>query len=299
MVEWNPPAGKPLLQDVLPQPGKNDKLTLRYVQVPEEIHNQFRRAKDIPLFQMIAKNVGIRRARGQFILCTNVDVLFSNELFALLKKKDLRKDTYYRANRCDVPDGIDPEWDFDKQLDWCSKNIIKTLGWDTRFKNINLEHFGLSQKAYFKKWVFDKIAFGMKFFWPKEKRDYYMIDSYACGDFTLMAKEAWMDIQGYIELDLYSLHLDTLGLIGAAALGYRQHVFPRRACVYHVDHPLGWEAMSPLEKMRFLVERPGIDYGLVFNTGLYALKEKGRFNLNADNWGFADVTLKEYVFPKS
>ena len=299
MVEWNPPAGRPFLQDVLPQPSGEDKLSLRYIRVPEEIHNRYKRGKDIPLFQMIAKNVGIRRAKGEFVLCTNVDVLFSDELFIELKKQNLRKDTYYRANRCDVPDGMDESWDIEQQLTWCKKNVIKTLGRDTRFPNANLEQFGLSKKPFFKKWVFDKMAIGMKFFWPAEKRDYYQIDSFACGDFTLMSKDAWLDIQGYIELDLYSIHLDTLGLIGASALGYKQHVYPRSACLYHVDHPLGWEAMDPYEKIRFLVERPGIDYGLVFDTGMHALKAKSRFNMNPANWGFADVELDESVFPKS
>ncbi|HEY0680195.1 MAG TPA: hypothetical protein VGD17_18045 [Chitinophagaceae bacterium] len=298
IVEWNPPRERPPLNEVLPQPAKTDKLTLRYVQVPQEIHNRYKRASDIPLFQMIAKNVGIRRAKGEFVLCTNVDVLFSDELFEVLKKKDLRKDTFYRANRCDVPDGMEESWDIEKQLQWCSKNIIKTLGRDTRFRNINLDHFGLSGKAWFKKWVFDKLAIGFKMFWPPEKREYYLLDSFACGDFTLMSKEAWLDIQGYVELDLYSIHIDTLGLIGAAALGYRQFVFPRKACLYHVDHPLGWETMGPYEKMRFLVERPGIDYGLVFDTGMHALKERQRFNMNKENWGFADIPLEEVVYPK-
>ena len=33
---------------------------------------------------MIAKNAGIRRARGQFVLATNIDIIFSNELVGFL-----------------------------------------------------------------------------------------------------------------------------------------------------------------------------------------------------------------------
>jgi len=33
---------------------------------------------------MIAKNVGIRRARGRFVLCTNVDLLFSDKMVRFL-----------------------------------------------------------------------------------------------------------------------------------------------------------------------------------------------------------------------
>lgn len=297
VVEWNPPDGSPLLKDVLPRPGSSDKLTLRYIQVPACVHNRYRRAKEIPLFQMIAKNVGIRRARGEFILCTNVDILFSDAVFAVFAQRNFRKDTYYRANRLDVPDGIDDAWDLDQQLDWCSKNVLTRLGRDMRFRHINLEQFGLNEKSFFKKWLFDKMAIGMTFFWPPEKKAYYQIDSFACGDFTLMARDAWLHIKGYLELDFYSIHIDTLGLIFARALGYQQHVFPRHVCTYHVHHSHGWGSMNPLEKMNFLVERPGVDYGLVFDTGIYALKEKGHFNTNPENWGYSDLHFEEQVFP--
>lgn len=298
IVEWNPPADKPGLQEVLPQPGRDDRLTLRYIEVPPELHQRYKRSKEIPLFQMIAKNVGIRRAKGAFILCTNVDLLFSDPLFRIFTERTLRKDTYYRANRCDVPDGIDLQWDLDQQLTWCGRNVIRRLGMDARFGNTNLEQFGLNDKSRFKKWMFNKMALWMKIFWPPEKREYYGIDSFACGDFTLMSREGWMEICGYLELDLYSIHIDTLGLISAKALGYRQHVFARHECTYHIDHPMGWEAMNPLEKIRFLEERPGIDYGLIYNAGMFALKEKRLLNLNRDDWGFSRHELKESVFPK-
>jgi hypothetical protein len=297
MVEWNPPEDQPLLHMVLPKPTEGDFLSLRYVIVPNSIHQRYRRANDIPLFQMIAKNVGIRRARGEFILCTNVDLLFSDPLFRILAAGNLRRDTFYRANRCDVPDGINAEWKLEKQLTWCANNIVRRLGMDARLKNINLEQMGLGDKAFYKKWIFDKVAMGMQILWSPEKRKYYQIDSYACGDFTLMAREAWMDIWGYYELDLYSIHIDTLGLISAASLGYRQHIFPREACAYHIDHSAGWSAMAPLEKIRFLEARPGLDYGLVYETAMLALRKKERLPINSSSWGFADHVFEEQVFP--
>jgi hypothetical protein len=59
---------------------------VRFIQVPPEIHRKFRHADHLPLYQMIAKNVGIRRARGRFILVTNIDILFSDELVSFLAK---------------------------------------------------------------------------------------------------------------------------------------------------------------------------------------------------------------------
>ena len=103
MVEWNPPADKPLLNEILPSPSMDDYLSIRYLIVPHELHAKLKIAEELPLFQMIAKNVGIRRAKAEFVLCTNVDLLFSDELFAELAKRKLEQGKYYRANRCDIP----------------------------------------------------------------------------------------------------------------------------------------------------------------------------------------------------
>ena len=51
---------------------------------------------------MIAKNVGIRRARGQFILATNIDILFSDELAEYLATRRLEHGRMYRIDRHDA-----------------------------------------------------------------------------------------------------------------------------------------------------------------------------------------------------
>ena len=139
IVEWNPPADQLLLQYVLPKPQEGDLLALRYLIVPPAIHQRYKRSNELSLFQMIAKNVGIRRAKSEFVLCTNIDILFSDELFEILAAKNLRHDTFYRANRCDVPDLIDPSWELTQQLAWCKQNIIRRSGRNMRFKNINVD----------------------------------------------------------------------------------------------------------------------------------------------------------------
>lgn len=295
-VEWNPPEHTPPLYTALPKPCDQDYLTLRYITVPASIHRRYRRSPDIPLFQMIAKNVGIRRARGVFILCTNIDLLFSDSLFQILAEKAFRPDTFYRANRCDVPGAIDSVSTFSEQLAWCERNIVRRLGRDLRYRNISLELVGLQNKSSAKKWIFDKTALGMSLFWPPEKRRFYQLDLFACGDFTLMSREAWEAIQGYLELDLYSLHIDSLALIAAAALGYRQHTFPADACTYHISHSDGWETLSPLAKIRFLADRPALDYGLVLEAGLHVLKQGKTFDLNPVDWGYADAEFEEMAF---
>jgi hypothetical protein len=101
---------KKLLKDILPKPTKEDKLTIRYIVVGNETHQTLEFASQIPLFQMIGKNVGIKNAKAEFVLCTNVDLLFSDELIKFLSKKILDRNTYYRANRCDIPRSIDENY---------------------------------------------------------------------------------------------------------------------------------------------------------------------------------------------
>ena len=38
----------------------------------------------LKFFQMIAKNVGIRRASGKFVLATNIDVIINQKLYEFL-----------------------------------------------------------------------------------------------------------------------------------------------------------------------------------------------------------------------
>src|SRR5215471_5953131 len=64
LVEWNPPADKPGLSEALRWPADTGPCQVRIIQVPPEIHRRYHHAEALPLYQMIAKNVGIRRARG-------------------------------------------------------------------------------------------------------------------------------------------------------------------------------------------------------------------------------------------
>jgi hypothetical protein len=66
IVEWNPPNKDRRLFEILPRPTNGDYLTLKYILVPYKLHKQFRFSEKLPLYQMIAKNVGIRRGECRF-----------------------------------------------------------------------------------------------------------------------------------------------------------------------------------------------------------------------------------------
>jgi NAD+ synthase len=71
LIEWNPPSDRPRLREVLSSPNEEGTCDVRVIEVPPEVHARFRYSDRLPMFQMIAKNVGIRRAKGRFVLPTS------------------------------------------------------------------------------------------------------------------------------------------------------------------------------------------------------------------------------------
>lgn len=294
IVEWNPPEDKVLLKEDLALPPSNCPTTLRIITVPAEIHDTYRFSKSIPLYQMIAKNVGIRRAKGEFVLCTNIDILFSNMNFELLAAKDFEKGTFYRANRCDVPKQVMDIPNYEDRMKFCEENIISRLGKSQGHELLR----GPSLMYVFPPftrllnkiihWIFRKIQ-GSDFV-------HLMIDFMACGDYTLMSKEDWLRIDGYVELDMYSIHIDSMGLWSACAVGMKQIILPYKAPVYHIDHEDGWESEDVIKTIKFLSDKPSLDYSIVYKAGMKMVAEKTNWGLNKPDWGWANEDFEEYIF---
>jgi hypothetical protein len=125
LVEWNPPKNAPYLQDVFRWPSSGGFLDYRLVQVPPTVHARLQNAEHLPLFQMIGKNVGIRRARGKFVLATNLDLLFSDALGDFLASRSLQSGRYYRVDRFDSPTAVLEVHNTDRQLQFCAENVLR------------------------------------------------------------------------------------------------------------------------------------------------------------------------------
>lgn len=83
--------------------------TYRVIDVPPDLHVARRQADVLLVLPMIARNVGIRRARGQFVLTTSVDVIFSSELVGYLASRPLESGYLYRVDRHDVDPDVPRE----------------------------------------------------------------------------------------------------------------------------------------------------------------------------------------------
>ena len=124
IVEWNPPVGRPRLIDVLPLP-RDPACAYRFVEVPPELHATLSHAEALPLFQMIAKNVGIRRARGAFVLATNIDIIFSNELVEFMARRELAPGFLYRLDRHDVESRLPLDQPVEARMEYCRSHQLR------------------------------------------------------------------------------------------------------------------------------------------------------------------------------
>ena len=125
VVEWNPPLGKPSLAAALRWPREFGPCTVRILGVPPEVHRRYKHAEGLPLYQMTAKNVGIRRARGRFVLATNIDILFSDELSEFLAQRRLESGKLYRIDRHDVMGDVPAEAPVEEQLSYCRSHLLR------------------------------------------------------------------------------------------------------------------------------------------------------------------------------
>lgn len=125
VVEWNPLPDKPSLAEALCWEIADSPCAVRFIEVPPQLHAQLRYAESLPLFQMIAKNVGIRRAKGEFILAANIDLLFSDELFEFLATHSLEVGKFYRMSRYDVAADVPMAAPIKEQLAYCEQNLLR------------------------------------------------------------------------------------------------------------------------------------------------------------------------------
>jgi hypothetical protein len=301
LVEWNPPVDRAPLAKAIHWDHQNAWVDCRVITVPYERHILMRFGRVMPLFQMIAKNVGIRRARGEFILATNIDILFSDELMARLAQRDLRADRLYRCDRFDVDSTIQKDVSLDEKLRFAWGNLIRRNHRLAPLAAPQIEgapldvvvnaalasgHFELETKG------------GLLALVAKESIPFYCLHLAMPGDFTLLHRDAWAAIRGYAEFEMFPLHIDTLGVVAAHLAGFRETWFPPPAVCFHIEHAIGSgytpENPAPMFER---IERAGISWFdfSVIEPFIDEMREKRMLDFNMDAWGLRDLHLDETV----
>ena len=217
LVDWNPPEDKPLLKDVLTLPEHNRYCTIRSIVVPAAIHQRYEHWDKTPMNMLVAVNCGIRRARGQFILPCNIDILYSDELIKCIATRNLKEDERYRIDRCGVDKDVVQCETLEEQLDYCRSNIVQIDGQGPPSKRESLPH----------------------------------LHTNACGDFQLMSRHYWHLLRAYREGDIPSAHADALLSFASYAAGVREVVFKDPLCLYHIDHGYKFNQRPHVSRLPF------------------------------------------------
>lgn len=108
LVEWAPIPGRPRLSELLPRelsPAASS--ALRRIVVHPGYQAALTQNPRQRYLEYLAKNAGIRRAAGAFVLATNGDIMLGREVVKVLAAGQLAARTIYRAARCDIKLGID------------------------------------------------------------------------------------------------------------------------------------------------------------------------------------------------
>jgi hypothetical protein len=227
VVEWNPPEHKPLLADALTWTKSSVFCPVRIIQVPGFIHNRFQNSDEIPLFQMIAKNVGIRRAYGRFILATNIDIIFSNELMQFLASANLNPNRMYRIDRYDVHADIPAQMRLDERLDWCYQHLLRIYRSDA-IVQVQSGQIPLLKPALIPSTLLTRL----KSWWNMQ----FPLHTNACGDFTMLSADYWRKLRGYAEIPVRAMKLDALLCYAAHYAGASQILLEEPMRIYHIDH---------------------------------------------------------------
>jgi hypothetical protein len=113
-VEWAPPAGAPLLFDqVFAAVPELDLQRCSWYVVDECYQRALSLNPHLEYLEFLAKNIGIRRARGEFVLVSNCDVFLGRRVLDVLQQRALDRGSLYRAPRHDLKLAVDPS-----RIDW-------------------------------------------------------------------------------------------------------------------------------------------------------------------------------------
>jgi hypothetical protein len=227
IVEWNPPTENPPLSDalILPANEENTFCSVRIISVPHEIHSLFN--TKIPLIEYTAKNVGMRRARGNYILVTNPDNFFTSSFFTDLRDQTLSPTAFYRADRLDISA---QELTFyvtgDKDAQISSSTVLHHSSC-AALKDVLDKHEKSEENKKSLHLSFTSLA------------DLYTDSS---GDFLLAHRAAWRNVGGYKETTDFFTHIDSICCLQFVALGLEQRWLPKP--IYHFDHARNIERLK-------------------------------------------------------
>ena len=225
------------------------------------------------MLEWIAKNVGLRRAKGEYLLATNADIIFNEESIKFLALKELSPECFYRIDRYDVEKSIPLDRSIEEQLDFCAKHWVKVR----TGKGVMKRSYSFLDYQYLRSlvgWLKARLIND-----PRAG-----IHTQASGDFFLMHREHWHNLRGYPELSIRSF-IDGYMCFMAASSGLSQIILNGKKRIYHQGHirPRG-----PLSST---------DYQLYRQRGKQMMESRQPLIMNDEKWGLWEENLSETSIP--
>jgi len=182
LVDWNSPNDRPLLWDI--KDNIQNKGNLKHIVITPEIASIL--TNNDPHAQIcnevLGRNIGIRRATGDYIVSTNIDVIAPpRDVLEKTILNDLNDDTFYTISR--------------RHIEW--GDIEAFHGGERKYNEWRELREHLIKNSEERK--FEETVV--------EGDNYSIIN--CCGDFQLAHKDIWNEIRGFEEELIYVLYSDT------------------------------------------------------------------------------------------
>ena len=281
IVEWNPRPDQAPFRESLRWPDNLGYVSLRFLEVPAEVHSTLPNADRIPMFEYIAKNAGLRRARGRFLLATNPDLFFGRTLVRWLARASLSTERFYRVDRSDLSEDIPSDLTLSGQLRFCRKHVAQIHALFGSYRRPDQRRLLKEEyDSYLHETTCPKT--------PTNTRDARLIlpadglHRNASGDFFLMERRCWHELRGYPELYTHS-HIDAILCWAASSAGLVQDVLPSHCHLYHQVHDRASHG-----------EFPQTDWTPWYDRYLAATLNGRSMVENRRDWGLANETLREW-----
>lgn len=299
IVDYNPIAGDTSLLERIKIMAPHKNISIRIITVPAEVHALYNNADirmPLPFYEFPAKNIGIRRAKGQYILSTNADVILHPSHFGFIARQKLKAEKFYRVDRADFLGFEDAAPTDPNFLQRCRRQTFKYFARGFKYNFPQKLPFGIS---LFGLKVFNTLRVNYELFKANNAslmnrlgigynphNAEFRYHTHNSGDFMLMHRDSWVRLKGNPENTYISTHADALFVVTAGASGLKEHVFCQPA--FHREHErrFSWKA---IENDDLYYKQ----YLLFEEKALKMIADKKVISDNSKNWGAGDVSLPE------
>tara|TARA_B100000287_G_C20568172_1_gene755413 strand:- start:105 stop:962 length:858 start_codon:yes stop_codon:yes gene_type:complete len=216
-VDWNTDPGKKILTDEIEI---KDRSKLKVIEVNHEKASELLQDESAQkMCEVLARNVGIRRAKGDIIVSSNIDIIPFERVYLDILIQKLQKGEMITFTRNDIELS-----DIKKN---CNPESLELWKVPMIFGAEPIRRKLISPYISINKEIIEKF--------PENKHHVLSSIICGCGDFQIAYKETWYKIRGFEENLTKRLYLDTSvqykvimsgGVVTACS-------FPP---IYHLDH---------------------------------------------------------------